>query len=60
MTKARPMLAVAAIFPAALVPIALPAMRTAQMSDFMIGLTVGLPLGASLLLIALALKPRPA
>jgi len=57
---ARPGLAIAAIFPAAMVPIALPALQTIAVSDVLRGVIVGVLLGASLLLITLALKPRPA
>lgn len=56
---ARPGLAIAAIFPAAMVPIALPALQTAAVSDVVRGVVVGVLLGASLLLITLALKLRP-
>lgn len=52
--------AIAAIFPAAMVPLALPALRTLAVSDFVRGVVVGVLLGASLLLITLSLKPRPA
>lgn len=57
---ARPGLALAAVFPAAMVPIALPVLQSAPVSDFVRGGVVGLLLGASLLLIALAVKLRPA
>jgi len=53
---ARPGLALAAVFPAAMVPI----VQSAPVSDFVQGGVVGLLLGASLLLIALAVKLRPA
>ncbi|MEG8021256.1 hypothetical protein [Sphingomonas aerolata] len=53
---ARPGLALAAVFPAAMVPI----VQIAPVSDFVQGGVVGLLLGASLLLIALAVKLRPA
>jgi len=53
---ARPGLALAAVFPAAMVPIA----QSAPVPDFVQGGVVGLLLGASLLLIALAAKLRPA
>ena len=56
---ARPGLAIAAIFPAAMVPIALPALQMAAVSDVFRGVVVGVLLGASLLLINLALKLRP-
>lgn len=55
-TVARPGMALAAVFLAAMVPIT----KTAPVSDFVKGGVVGLLLGASLLLIALAVKPRPA
>lgn len=55
-TVARPGMALAAVFLAAMVPIA----QSAPASDFVKGGVVGLLLGASLLLIALAVKPRPA
>ena len=55
-TVARPGMALAAVFLAAMVPI----VQSAQVSDFVKGGVVGLLLGASLLLIALAVKPRPA
>lgn len=55
----RPGLALAAVFPAAMVPIALPALRTAAVPDVVSGGIVGVLLGASLLLIALAIKMRP-
>lgn len=57
---ARPGFAIAAIFPAAMVPILLPALQTAGVSDIVRGVVVGMLLGASLLLITLALKLRPA
>ncbi|MGU3389193.1 hypothetical protein [Sphingomonas sp. M1A8_2b] len=56
---ARPGLAIAAIFPAAMVPIALPTLQMAAVSDVVRGVVVGVLLGASLLLITLALKLRP-
>ncbi len=55
-----PGLAIAAIFLAAMVPIALPALQTAAVSDVVRGGVVGVLLGASLLLITLAIKLRPA
>ena len=55
----KPGLAIAAIFPAASVPIALPALQTAAVPDFVRGGIVGVLLGASLLLITLAIKWRP-
>ena len=55
-TVARPGMALAAVFLAAMVPIA----QSALVSDFVKGGVVGLLLVASLLLIALAVKPRPA
>jgi len=55
-----PGLAIAAIFPAAMVPIALPALQTAAVSDVLRGGVVGVLLGASLLLITLAIKLCPA
>lgn len=56
----RPGLAIAAVFSAALVPIALPVLQVAAVPDFIKGGTVGVLLGASLLLIVLAIKWRPA
>ena len=55
-----PGLAIAVIFPAAMVPIALPALQTTAVSDVVRGGVVGVLLGASLLLITLAIKLRPA
>jgi len=55
-TVERPGMALAAVFLAAMVPIA----QSAPVSDFVKGGVVGLLLVASLLLIALAVKPRPA
>jgi hypothetical protein len=57
---ARPGLAIAAVFPAAMVLIALPALQAAAVSDIVRGVVVGMLLGASLLLIILSLKLRPA
>lgn len=57
---ARSGLALAAVFPAAMVPIVLPVLKTVPVSDSVRGGVVGLLLGASLLLIALAMKLRPA
>jgi hypothetical protein len=52
--------AIAAVFAAAMVPVALPALQRAGASDFAKGLFVGLFLGASILLIILALRWRQA
>lgn len=49
-------LALTAILPAVLVPTTLPALREAGASDLAIGLVVGMLLGASLLLLALAVR----
>lgn len=57
---ARPGLAIAAIFPALMVPIALPALQHGAVPDTVRGIIVGVLLGASLLLIGLAVKLRPA
>lgn len=56
---ARPGFAIAAIFPAAMVPILLPALQTTVTSDAVRGIMVGVLLGMSVLMIALALKTRP-
>ena len=56
----RPGFALAAVFPAVMVPIVLPALRNAGASDLAGGLTVGVLLGLSILLIVLALRPRHA
>jgi hypothetical protein len=56
-TTIGPRLALIALFPAALVPIALPALRAAAVSDGARGLAVGTLLGASLLLLTLARRP---
>lgn len=56
----RPGLALAAVFAATLVPITLPALQRVGASDFARGCIVGILLGAAMLLLALALKPRPA
>ncbi|MGN6279275.1 MAG: hypothetical protein ACTHM8_11205 [Sphingomonas sp.] len=56
----RPGLAIAAIFPAAMVPIALAVMQSEGASDFVRGSIVGILLGAALLLLGLALRPRRA
>lgn len=56
----RPGLAISAVFPAAMVPIALPALQRAGAPDFAQGLFIGLFLGASILLVVLALRQRQA
>lgn len=55
---ARPGFAIAAIFPAAIIPITLPAMQVGAISDVVRGVVVGVLLGTSLLLLILALKLR--
>ena len=55
---ARPRLAIAAIFPAAIIPITLPAMQVGAISDVVRGVVVGVLLGTSLLLLILARKLR--
>lgn len=56
----RPGLALAAVFPAVMVPIVLPVLQAAGASDLTSGLAVGVLIGSSILLIILALKPRHA
>lgn len=56
----RPQLALAAIFPAVMVPALLPALRGMGASDLTTGVIVGALLGTALLLIALSLKPNAA
>ena len=56
---ARPWVAIAAIFPAAMVPIALPALQTAVLSDVVRGGVASVLLSTSQLLLALAFKPTP-
>ena len=60
MKMGRPGFAIAAIFPAALVPMLLPALQMLAVSNVVRGAVIGGLLGASLLLITLALKLRPA
>ena len=55
---ARPGFAVAAIFPAALVPIILPALQNTGASDTIRGLIAGVSLGIPMLLLLLAVTPQ--
>jgi len=54
----RPSLALAAVFPAVMVPILLPVLQTAGISDLPKGLAAGVLIGLSIVLITLAGKPR--
>ena len=56
----RPSFALAAVFPAVMVPILLPVLQTAGLSDLPKGLAAGVLIGVSIVLITLAGKPRHA